>query len=263
MHPKTALITGASQGIGYELSKLFIQDGYNLVLVARDEERLKAIKKEFLKEHQVSVEIIVADLSLPNSPQDIFDTLKLKNIIISALVNNAGFGHFGKFVETDWDLYQKMIQLNISSLTRLTHLFLPDMLDMNHGYILNLASTAAFMPGPLMAVYYASKAYVLSFSQALANELKDSNVRVNTLCPGPTATKFQQRANLDNSKLFNSPIMHVMDAETVAKQGYRDLMLGKSLTITGSFNKLLTQSIRVSPRKAVMNITRWLMDKRS
>ena len=263
MHKKTALITGASQGIGYELSKLFIKDGYNLVLVARDEKRLNAIKTEFLKEHQVDIEIVAKDLSDPNSAQEIFELLKLKNTIITALVNNAGFGHLGKFVETDWDFYQKMIQLNISSLTHLTHLFLPDMMDMNQGYIMNVASTAAFMPGPLMSIYYASKAFVLSFSQALANELKDTDVIVNTLCPGPTETKFQQRAKMDNSNLFNNPIMHVMDAETVAKQGYRDLMQGKTLTITGSFNKLLTQSIRVSPRKAVMNITRWLMDKRS
>jgi len=262
MHKKTALITGASQGIGYELSKLFAKDGYNLVLVARDEKRLNDIKMEFLKEHQVDIQIVVKDLSNPNSAQEIFESLKLKNTIVTALVNNAGFGHLGKFSETDWDLYQKMIQLNISSLTRLTHLFLPDMLDMNRGYIMNVASTAAFMPGPLMSIYYASKAFVLSFSQALANELKDSSVIVNTLCPGPTETKFQKRAKMDNRNVFNNSIMHVMDAETVAKQGYQDLMQGKTLTITGSFNKLLTQSIRVSPRNMVINVTRWLMDKR-
>ncbi len=262
MHQKTALITGASQGIGYELSKLFIKDGYNLILVARDEKRLNAIKADFLIEYDASVEIIIADLSHPDSALQIFETLRLKNTIVSALVNNAGFGHFGKFAETDWDVYQNMLQLNISSLTRLTHLFLPDMLDMKYGFIMNVASTAAFMPGPLMSIYYASKAFVFSFSQALANELKDTNVTVNTLCPGPTETGFQQRAKMDNSNVFNNPIMQVMDAETVARQGYRDLMRGKTLTINGAFNKLLTQSVRISPRKTVMNITRWLMDKR-
>ncbi len=262
MNNKTVLITGATQGIGYELSKLFAQDEYNLILVARNEQRLNEIRKNFTAEFKVNIRVIAKDLSRPDSAQEIFEQLKLENIIVNILINNAGFGHLGKFSETDWDVEQKMIQLNITTLTQMTKLFLPDMLDLNQGAIMNVASTAAFMPGPLMAVYYATKAYVFSFSQALSNELKDTNITVNTLCPGATETEFSRVAEMDNSKLFSSPLMSVMDAETVARMGYKDLMNEKDLTITGAMNKMLVQSIRVSPRKIVMNITRWLMDNR-
>jgi short-subunit dehydrogenase len=262
MNNKTVLITGATQGIGFELSKLFAQDGYSLVLVARNEQKLNDIRKSFKAEYDVGVRIIAKDLSRPDSAQEIFEQLKLENTIVNILINNAGFGHLGEFTETDWEVEQQMIQLNITTLTQLTKLFLPDMLDLNQGAIMNVASTAAFMPGPLMSVYYATKAYVFSFSQALANELKDTNITVNTLCPGATDTEFARVAEMDNSKLFSSSLLSVMDAKTVARMGYKDLMNGKELTITGAMNKMLVQSVRVSPRKMVMNITRWLMDKR-
>ncbi len=262
MNNKTVLITGATQGIGYELCKLFAQDEYNLILVARNEQRLNEIRKDFMDSFNVDVRVIAKDLSKADSAQEIFEQLKLGNIIVNILINNAGFGHLGKFSETDWDVEQRMIQLNITTLTQMTKLFLPDMLDLNQGAIMNVASTAAFMPGPLMAVYYATKAYVFSFSQALTNELKGTNVTVNTLCPGATETEFAKVAEMDNSKLFSSPLMSVMDAETVARMGYKDLMNKKDLTITGAMNKMMVQSLRFSPRKTVMNLTRWLMDKK-
>jgi len=262
MNNKTVLITGATQGIGFELSKLFARDEYNLILVARNEQRLNEIRKDFKAEYSIDVRILVMDLSKPDSAREVYEQLKLQNIIVNILINNAGFGHLGKFEDTDWDVEQRMIQLNITSLTQLAKLFLPDMLALNQGAIMNVASTAAFMPGPLMSVYYASKAFVLSFSQALANELKDTNITVNTLCPGPTETEFARVAQMDNSKLFSSPLMSVMDAASVARMGYKDLLNKKSLTITGTMNKMMIQSIRVSPRKTVMSLTRWLMDKR-
>ncbi len=263
MNAKTVLITGATQGIGFELSKLFAKDGFNLILVARNEQRLNEIRKAFKSDYDADVRIIAKDLSKADSAMEIFEQLKLENIIVNILINNAGFGHFGKFTETDWDVEQRMIQLNITTLTQMTKLFLPDMLALNQGAIMNVASTAAFMPGPLMSVYYATKAFVFSFSQALANELKDTNITINTLCPGATDTEFARVAEMDNSKLFSGSMMSVMNAETVARMGYNDLMDGKELTITGTMNKMLVQSIRVSPRKMVMNITRWLMDKRN
>ncbi len=262
MNTKTVLITGATQGIGYELSKLFARDEYNLILVARNEQRLNEIRKDFTTKYSVEVRVIAKDLSRPDSAQEIFEQLKLENIIVNILINNAGFGHLGKFSETDWDIEQRMIQLNITTLTQMTKLFLPDMLALNQGAIMNVASTAAFMPGPLMAVYYATKAFVFSFSQALANELKGTNITINTLCPGATETEFARVAEMDNSKLFSSSLMSIMDAETVARMGYKDLMNKKNLTITGAMNKMIVQSLRFSPRKTVMSLTRWLMDKR-
>jgi len=254
MNHKTVLITGATHGIGFELSKLFAQDGYNLVLVARNEQKLNEIRKDFKSDYDATVRVIAMNLSKPDSAHAVYEKLKLQNIIVNILINNAGFGHFGKFADTDWEVEQRMIQLNITTLTQLTKLFLPDMLDLNQGAIMNVASTAAFMPGPLMSVYYATKAYVFSFSQALANELKDTNITVNTLCPGATETEFARVAEMDNSKIFSSSLMSVMDAETVARMGYKDLMNGKELTITGAMNKMMVQSVRVSPRKMVVNI---------
>lgn len=259
---KTVLITGATQGIGYEISKLYAQDGFRLILLARNEKRLNDIRKEFKQKYDADVLILVKDLSKPDSAHEVFEQLKLQNIIVGSLINNAGFGNYGKFSDTDWDVELRMIQLNITSLVQLTKLLLPDMLALKQGAIMNVASTAAFTPGPLMSVYYATKAFVFSFSQALANELKGTDITVNTLCPGPTETEFASNAHMDNSELSQNPLVKVMDAQTVAEEGYKDLMEKKSLTITGTMNKLLVQAIRLSPRNAAMNVTRWLMDKR-
>ncbi len=258
----TALITGASAGIGLELSKRFAADRYDLILLARREEKLLELKKELENTCEIQVHLIVTDLSEVQSAEQVFTTVQEQGLSVDYLINNAGFGHLGEFADTDLDIFRRMMHLNIISLTELTHLFLPVMLERKRGGIMNVASTAAFMPGPLMAVYYASKAYVLSFSQALSNELRGTRITVHTLCPGATETEFAGTAEMDNSKLFSSPFISVMDAATVARLGYEDLMKGKSLTITGGMNKLMVQSLRVSPRNTVMNLTRWLMDQR-
>jgi short-subunit dehydrogenase len=262
MSKGTALITGASAGIGLELSKRFAADRYDLVLLARREDKLIQIKKELEDAWGIQVHPIVKDLSASQSAEQVFTMVQKQGLHVDYLINNAGFGHLGKFAETDLEVFRRMMQLNMVSLTELTHLFLPVMLERKRGGIMNVASTAGFMPGPLMAVYYASKAYVLSFSQALSNELKGSGITVHTLCPGATETEFAGTAEMDNSKLFSSPFISVMDAATVARLGYEDMMKGKSLTITGGMNKFIVQSLRVSPRNMVMNLTRWIMDQR-
>jgi len=259
---QTALITGASTGIGYELAKLFAKDGFNLVITARNEAKLNEVKKELNGISDIKVHVIAKDLSEPQAAAELFNEITKQSINIDIVVNNAGYGLFGLFSETDWNTELRMIQLNITSLTQLTKLFLPEMIKRNEGKILNVASTAGFMPGPLMAVYYATKAYVLSFSQALSNELKDSAITVNTLCPGPTESEFSKTARLDNSKLFTNGIMRVLNAKTVAQISYRDLMKGKRLTITGLTNKIMIQSLRTAPRNMITNITRWIMSQR-
>ncbi len=263
MHNNTALITGATTGIGYELTKLFANDGFNLVLVARNEERLSAIKSDLSEKYGISIKTIAKDLSLPESSQAIYDELEKESIMIDILVNNAGFGLHGFFCETDIEMELKMIRLNIIALTHLTKLMLKDMISSDGGKILNVASTAGFIPGPLMAVYYATKAYVLSFSDALSNELSGTGITVTVLCPGPTKTEFANVANTNNTTLFNTAFMKVMSAEKVARIGYRALMKGESTVIAGFMNKLIIQSaVRTSPRKIVAKITRWLNGKK-
>ena len=256
---KTALITGASSGIGYELAQLFVRDGYDLVLVARGQQKLDQIASEFQGKFNVSVKVISKDLSLPASPEEIFTLLQRESIQVDVLVNNAGFANYGLFSETDLAVELNMMQLNMMSLTHLTKLFLNEMLKSGGGKILNIASTAAFQPGPLMAVYYATKAYVLSFSEAIANELRGSSVTVTALCPGPTETGFQKRAAIEDSKLVSGK--KIMDAATVAKIGYRGLMKGKTVVIPGVKNKILAWSIRFTPRNMVTQIVRGMQEK--
>ncbi len=231
----TVLITGASGGIGYELAKLFAADGYNLVLIARNVQKLRTFAK---------ATIIAKDLSHSDSPQAIYDELKKRNISVDLLVNNAGYGMRGFFHQLDTREQLEQLQLNIVTLTHLTRLFLPEMIKKDYGRILNVASTAAFQPGPLMAVYYASKAYVLSFSQALSNETKGTGVTVTALCPGPTRTGFATRANLEGTMLFKS---RIMDADSVALAGYRGLMAGRSVVIPGLKNRILVFLRRFVP----------------
>jgi uncharacterized protein len=250
---KAALITGASSGIGYELTRLFARDGYNLVLVARNQKQLMQMADELKEKYSVSVKVISKDLSAASAPEEIFTELQQESIEIDALVNNAGFAVYGLFSETDLDAELQMMQVNMVTLTHLTKLFLPGMLKNRTGKILNLASTAAFQPGPLMAVYYATKAYVLSFSEALANELHGTGVSVTALCPGPTASGFQKKANMEDSKLFSGKIM---DAQTVARSGYRGLMTNKTVVIPGLRNKILVEGERFAPRKMVTRIAR-------
>src|SRR6266567_2776633 len=222
----TVLITGASTGIGYELAKLFARDHHNLVLVARSAAKLRQVATE-LQVHGVTVKTIALDLSTPLAPKFLFD--QLQDTPIDIVVNNAGFGAFGDFAQMSEEEILGQIELNIAALPQLTHLFLPQMVQRHSGRIMNVASTAAFQPGPLMAVYYATKAYVLSFSEAIADELRDSGVSVTCFCPGATLTEFQKRAQTENSRLFKQ--LAPMNAKTVAEQGYKALMDGKTLAI--------------------------------
>jgi short-subunit dehydrogenase len=250
---KTALITGASSGIGHELTQLFAHDGYNLVLVARNQKQLTQMADKLKEKYGVSVKVISKDLSLASAPEEILTELEQESIEIDALVNNAGFAAYGLFSETDLGAELQMMQVNMGTLTHLTKLFLPGMLKKRRGKILHVASTAAFQPGPLMAVYYATKAYVLSFSQALAEELHGTGVNVTALCPGPTASGFQKRAHMEDSKLFSGQIM---DAQTVARVGYRGLMTNKTVVIPGLRNKLLVELVRFTPREMVPRVVR-------
>jgi len=254
----TALITGASGGIGYELAKLFARDHHNLVLVARSADKLAQVAAE-LQSHGVMVKTIALDLAQPPAPKFLFDQLQREGIAIDILINNAGYGAFGDFAQMPEEEIRGQIDLNITALTQLAQLFLPAMLARHSGRIMNVASTAAFQPGPLMAVYYASKAYVLSFSEAIANEVRNSGVTVTCFCPGATHTGFAKRAGTEKSRLFKQ--LGAMSAEKVALDGYRAVMEGRTLAISGAHNWLVAQSTRFAPRKMVTAISRWVAEK--
>jgi len=254
----TVLITGASGGIGYELAILFAKDHHNLVLVARSGDRLAQVADDLQRSFGVSVKTVALDLAVPDAPPLLFDRLQREGIAVDILVNNAGYGKLGEFAAVPGEESLGQIQLNVTALTYLTKLFLGPMLERGSGKIMNVASTAGFQPGPLMAVYYATKAYVISFSEALANELADKGITVTCLCPGATATGFASRAGNDKSRLFKQLLP--MDAKTVALKGYRGLVAGKTLVIPGLRNWLLAESLRVSPRKVVTAVSRRLMD---
>jgi len=259
MTTQTALITGASSGIGLELAKLFAKDHHNLVLVARGAEKLARVADELQRQFGISAKAVALDLSTSPAPQFLFDQLGREGIAIDILVNNAGYAVFGEFTENPTEEELGQIHLNITALTHLTKLFVGPMLERRSGKILNVASTAGFQPGPLMAVYYATKAYVISFSEALANELKGTGVTVTCLCPGVTDTGFQGRAGTENTLLFRA--LRPMAAKTVAQDGYRGLVAGKTLVISGFRNWLLAESLRISPRKLVTAVSRKLLDR--
>lgn len=248
----TALITGASGGIGLELARIFAEQGYALVLVARSRDRLEEIAAEL---KPTPVQVFAKDLTLVGAAEGVLREVPK----VDVLVNNAGYGVYGPFLKTPLDEELGMLQLNMTALVVLTKLYLPGMVASKNGKILNVASTAAFQPGPLMALYYATKAFVLSFSEAIGSELEGTGVTVTALCPGPTATGFQARTKLEKSRLFQR--MKVMDARTVAEAGYRGLMAGKPVVIPGVMNKLLAQSVRFSPRTMVTKIARKMQEE--
>ena len=260
MPATTVLITGASGGIGYELAKLFARDRHNLVLVARSADKLARVATD-LQAHGVTVKTIALDLTHPPAPKFLFDQLQREGIAIDMLINNAGFGTFGEFAQLPEAEILGQIDLNIRALTELTRLFLPPMIARHSGRVMNVASTAAFQPGPLMAVYYATKAYVLSFSGAIANELAHSGVTVTCFCPGATDTDFAQRAGIENSRIFKT--FGAMSAEKVALDGYRAVMERRTLAISGAHNWIVAQSTRFAPRKLVTAISRWIAEKAS
>lgn len=246
---KTALITGASSGFGYEFVKLFVKDNYNLILVARNIEKLQEIKKEFSGSN---ITVIQKDLTLSGAIKELYEEIKENGLNVDVLVNNAGFGLLGEFDKLDVNRQINMIQLNVSVLTELTHYVLQEMKERGRGKILNVASTAAFQPGPLMAVYYATKAYVLSFSEALVEELQGTGITVTTLCPGASKTNFGKVASVEKTKMFS----RAMEADIVAKQGYYALMSGKRVIITGTLNKIGAYSAKFLPRSFTAKIAK-------
>jgi short-subunit dehydrogenase len=257
---RTALVTGGSGGIGLELAKVLARHGFDLVLVARKRDTLEAAAGQLEGKYDVKVQVFAADLRRREAPQEIFDFLHNENISIDVLVNNAGFGLLGEFADTDLTREMEMIQVNIAALTYLTKLFLPAMIKRRSGRVLNVASTAAFQPGPLMAVYYATKAYVLSFSEAVAEELRHTGVTVTALCPGPTRTEFADSAEMTNSRLFTA--FGVADAADVAEYGYAAMMHGRRLAIPGIKNKIVAQANRFAPRALTAKIARLAQETR-
>jgi short-subunit dehydrogenase len=249
----TALVTGASAGLGAEFAKLCSAGGYDVVLVARRAERLAELAANLAQTYSVKARTLVSDLADPAAPPEIF--AQLAGTPIDLLINNAGFGVRGPYAETDWARESSLMQVNIVALAHLTKLFLPEMVRRRSGRILNVASTAAFVPGPFMALYYASKAFVLSFSEALSNEVQGTGVSVTVLCPGATRTEFAQAAGVADSELFHGP---VMGAAEVARVGYDAMMAGKSSVIAGARNRWMIRGTRLVPRSFVAAQTRKL-----
>ena len=243
---KTALITGASGGIGYELAKLLAHDGYNLILVARNSNNLGMVGKKLADKHKIEVICIAKDLTYIDAVDEVYDIVKEKGKQVDILVNNAGFGDRCDFIHADWARPKNMIDLNITALMRLTYLVGQDMAKQKSGKILNISSVACVSPGPYMAVYYASKAFVTSFSQAMSEELSKYGITVTAMCPGPTATNFEKEAHMGSSRMFKT--LYVASAEDVAKKAYRTLMKGKTLTFHGLTSKLMNISSHFAPR---------------
>lgn len=256
---KTALITGASNGIGLELAKVHASKGGDLVLVARNKTKLDELKLELETQFKVIVHTIGKDLSAINSAKEVYDETSKLNIQVDYLINNAGFGDFGMFVETDWDKELQMINLNITTLTLFTKLYLKDMVNRGNGKIMNVASTAAFQSGPTMAVYCATKAYVLSFTEAVSNEVSDKGVTITALCPGATETGFQAAGGMNESELFKDK--KLPSAEEVAEYGYTAMIKGDTVAIHGIKNFIMSNAIRFIPRNIVLKASRKILDK--
>jgi len=249
-----ALVTGASAGIGLELARILAREGHDLVLVARREAALKELAEELKDRYGSDTRVVAADLTAPDAADVVAQAIGDSEVDV--LVNNAGFGGLGAFTERSRDDDMRMVALNITALTDLTKKFLPGMVARGRGRVLNVASTAAFQPGPFMAVYYASKAYVLSLSQALAEELSGTGVTVTCLCPGPTATEFHSVAGTDAQPLASGVLS--MSAQAVAEAGYRAMKRGKLIEIPGVQNKVGAQTIRIAPRRVVLKVVRRL-----
>lgn len=253
-----ALITGASAGIGAAFAHIHAQKGGNLIIVARRKEKLEALKAELEQKYSCQVMVLAKDLTVPTAPQEIYDTVKAANWSVDYLINNAGFGGRGKFHERPWEQDLAMINLNVVALCALTRLFLPDMVAKNSGRILNVSSTASLLPGPLQAVYFATKAFVTSFSNALAEELHDNKVTVTALLPGPTDTEFAQVSDMDKTALFD----HTFTAEEVAASGYQGMLKGELNVLAGvSFaQKVLFKTIPLTPKKMLMRQIRKMQE---
>lgn len=254
----TALITGASSGIGKELAYIHAEKGGDLVIVARRADKLNALKTDLEQKHGINVHVIVKDLTLPSAPQEIYEELRQAGIEIDYLINNAGFGGHGKFHERPWESDLAMINLNVVALTALTRLFLPDMVYKDSGRILNVSSTASLLPGPLQAVYYATKAYVTSFSNAIAEELYDTKVSVTALLPGATETEFARTSGMDKTDLFKN----TYSAREVAEDGYKGMLEGKLDVMAGLSltQRMMMASIPLTPKKMLLGQVRKMQE---
>ncbi len=255
-----ALVTGASGGIGYELARCCAADGRNVVLAARNGTRLEAVAQEFRREFEVEAVPISIDLTHPDSPEKLHSTVSDRGLHVELLINNAGFGAWGPFAKTDPENIRGMVALNVDAVTRLIALELPGMLERRSGRILNVASTAAFQGIPSMAVYAATKAYVLSLTDALAVELSSTNVTASALCPGGTTTEFMERANMGSSAFLD---VKFMDPRRVAEIGYAGMLEGRRIIIPGWDNRLGAYLTRFVPRSIASRIGGWLMRERS
>ena len=256
--PKTALITGASSGIGLELAHLFARDGYRLVLVARNRGALRELGDDLQARYSTEVRISPKDLAHPASPGELFQELQEAGIVLDVLVNNAGFGESGPFLNTDWGNEAEMLQVNIVALTHLTKLFLPQ-IRAREGKLLNVASVAGFLAGPYMSVYYATKAFVLHFSEAIAEELSGTGTTVTCLCPGPVETNFQKRAHVGGSGSGRGTLL--VDVRDVARLGYDGMKQGKRVVIPGWKNQLVVQLLRVAPRSMMARAVKRMREK--
>ncbi len=255
-HPSrsTALVTGASSGIGRELARVLAAQGHDLILTARHDGPLRELAAEVQSRHGITARVLPEDLATTGGPGRLHARLADDGLAVDVLVNNAGFGEYGPFAASDPERDAAMLQLNVQALTLLTRLLLPGMLARGQGRILNVASTAAFFPGPLMAVYYASKAYVLSLSEALAAEVSGTGVTVTCLCPGPTRTGFQEEAHMEGVRLVRRPLM---DAARVARAGYAGMRRGRTIVVPGMLNRLMILAPRFLPRRMAAALVRW------
>jgi short-subunit dehydrogenase len=251
---QTALVTGASAGIGVDLAECFAQGGYDLILAARTEAALREVGERLAQTHRVKVTPIALDLQAIGGGTKLAKEIEARGLQVDVLVNNAGYGHAGAFNESAIDVELGMVDLNDRALVELTHIYWPNMLKKRSGGVLNVASTAAFQPGPLMATYYASKAFVLSFSEALWEEARGTGVRVSCLCPGPTLSKFRERSGTDKKKLARAAAS--MTSANVAELGYRAWKANKRVAITGLRNRVLAAAIPFVPRAAVLSVVR-------
>jgi len=257
---QTALITGASGGIGVDLADCFAHEGYDVIVTARSEGALREVASRLAKQHSVSATPIANDLGAIGGGAKLADLVKAKGLTVDVVVNNAGYGHAGALTSSDLATQLGMIDLNVRALVELTHLYWDGMVQRRRGGVLNVASTAAFQPGPLMAVYYASKAFVLSFSEALWEEARGTGLNVSCLCPGPTASGFRERAGTGKTRLATAA--PVAPSLPVAEQGYRGWRANKRVVVTGARNRMLAELVQVLPRRAVLRMVRQLQSPR-
>lgn len=251
---QTALVTGASAGIGIDLAECFAKDGYNLIVTARSADALRAVAERLAKSYKVTATPIAVDLGAIGGGAELAEEIRSRGLTVDVLVNNAGYGHAGAFDGSEADVQLGMLDLNNRALVELTHIYWPGMLANKRGGVLNVASTAAFQPGPLMAVYYASKAFVLSFSEALWEEVRGTGVHVSCLCPGPTRSKFRERAGTGATRLSRAGTP--MSSMSVARLGYSAWRNNKRVEVTGLRNKVLAQLVQILPRTTVLRLVR-------